>query len=106
MKTIKFESSLTQKFADKWLDFKRLKVINVFSCTNENDRTLSGCHPKIKNKQKLIIQFKKQTNKELILNLTDLSNSAQLSEVKWIYSKNFLLHCSLNLNKNMERLIT
>lgn len=105
MKTIKFESSLTQKFADKWLDFKRLKVINVFSCSNENDRTLSGCHPKIKkNKQKLIIQFKK-TNKELILNLTDLSNSAQLSEVKWIYSKNFLLHCSLNLNKNMERLI-
>lgn len=56
MKTIKFESSLTQKFADKWLDFKRLKVINVFSCSYKNDRTLSGCHPKIKNKQKFIIQ--------------------------------------------------
>ena len=52
MKTIKLESSLTQKFADKWLDFKRLKVINVFSCSNENDRTLSGCHPKIKKTSK------------------------------------------------------
>lgn len=34
----------TQKFTNKRLRFERLKVINMLSSSNENDRTLGGCH--------------------------------------------------------------
>lgn len=38
------QHEVTQKFADEGLSFKRLKVINVFSCSDEDDGTASGCH--------------------------------------------------------------
>lgn len=44
---INVNSNPTQQFADKRLNFEWFKVICVFSCTNENDRTLCGCHSEI-----------------------------------------------------------
>lgn len=38
------QHEVTKKFADKRLSFERLKVINVFSCSDEDDGTPSGCH--------------------------------------------------------------
>lgn len=42
------QHEVTEKFADKGLSFKRLKVINVFSCSDKDDGTPSGCHPERK----------------------------------------------------------
>lgn len=38
------QHELTKKFADKGLSFKRLKVINVFPCSDKDDGTPSGGH--------------------------------------------------------------
>lgn len=38
------QREVTKKFADKRLSFKRLKVVDVFSCSDKDDGTPSGCH--------------------------------------------------------------
>lgn len=35
---------VTEQFADEWLSFKRLEVVDVFSCSDEDDGTPGGCH--------------------------------------------------------------
>ena len=46
---------LTQKLADEWLHFKWLKIIDMFSCTDEDDGTMCCCHTEIHNIITIII---------------------------------------------------
>lgn len=48
----KTQKHFTQQFTDEWLGFKRLKVINVFSSSNEDDGTPGGCNTDRKQKKK------------------------------------------------------
>lgn len=38
------QRGVTKKFADERLSFKGLKVVDVFSCSDKDDGTASGCH--------------------------------------------------------------
>lgn len=69
----------TKQFAYERLSFKGLKIINVLSCTDENDRTLCGSNS-------VQIQFTatiRLSNKVIIICVFFLTNNSSYVLTHW-----------------------